>query len=486
MALIAIQLLFICLMLGFVWINISYAFRREKLPASVTDVAVKFIFRKKTTPLVSYIGWLGLNFIFRHYVKALKHCGASYADAKNLIKKTRELLYSLKNSTDDYDGLDVEFKATDFEKFAGRDRKGFYACHGAVFVPPIRKVGNFALGLDDRDEMVLRATIHHIATLIKSIPVIGKWGWVDKLFQKCEEYTVGIRGTLRKHIFKNFKVYSDNMMRMANQLGNIENMKEWSDAEELLAQTLDVEPIVANKDKISCKWNSFGDKVNNAGRNMFLAMVRVEGFKLEQKDYIDIEITDGVAMVATDTYKDIEPGVAKVQVLVEGQTDEAYFKSAIEAYGLDVPIEYRWVGYIDTNGQERFTGESSLKNALNFIRGQDLRIFYIVQYDCDKAHGVERDDKVIVRSVAKYNNSCKINKGTENALVLDSIDKSVLDGFYVKKEIDSGYGKIGEKYELKKKEMCDYICGLSKEKRKEIFPNLKREIDAVMELLKSR
>jgi hypothetical protein len=80
-------------------------------------------------------------------------------------------------------------------------------------------------------------------------------------------------------------------------------------------------------------------------------------------------------------------------------------------------------------------------------------------------------------------NAKKCKRGTENALVLDRIDDERWDTFFERKEEDKGYGKPTIIQELRKTELCDYICALPDEDKKHVFANLKTEIGTLIGLM---
>ncbi len=85
-------------------------------------------------------------------------------------------------------------------------------------------------------------------------------------------------------------------------------------------------------------------------------------------------------------------------------------------------------------------------------------------------------------SIPKYENSKRMKRGIENALVIDSVDTTP---FYTTKIKEGDYGDDKTITEFKKMEFCDYICSLDAEKLKIIFGNLKSVIDMLMNLFNS-
>lgn len=60
-------------------------------------------------------------------------------------------------------------------------------------------------------------------------------------------------------------------------------------------------------------------------------------------------------------------------VYLEGRTDEMYFNKAVEVFGYNVNYQFKWVGYLDSNGQERNTGCKDLSKAAEFLRGRSQK-----------------------------------------------------------------------------------------------------------------
>lgn len=72
----------------------------------------------------------------------------------------------------------------------------------------------------------------------------------------------------------------------------------------------------------------------------------------------------------------------KSVVYLEGQTDELYFNKALEVYNYnDVNFKFRWIGHINKNGSENFTGKDSLDKGANFLIGNNLPYKNIFLYD---------------------------------------------------------------------------------------------------------
>lgn len=166
-------------------------------------------------------------------------------------------------------------------------------------------------------------------------------------------------------------------------------------------------------------------------------------------------------------------------VYLEGRTDEKYFKKTAEVFDMDLPFQFRWIGYIDGNGQEVNTGKDSINRAVQFLIAQNLPFVNIALLDSDTNVKTKSQKNVIVSSIHKYDNAKGIKVGIENALVLDGVD---VERFRKQNKIADEYGGTKIIPEFLKMQCCDYICNLDPEEQKKILINLKAEIDTLKEL----
>lgn len=164
---------------------------------------------------------------------------------------------------------------------------------------------------------------------------------------------------------------------------------------------------------------------------------------------------------------------------VEGRTDEKYIKKVAEVYGLSLPFVVKWIGHIDASGQESNTGYSALNKAKEFLIAQGGDIKTILLYDCDTNKKDENFGNVFIRHLPKYVNAKKINKGIENALILDTV---VIGGCYNKKTSIGEYGDEKIIFEFDKMACCDYICGLNEKILKAVFANLQKVLDELISI----
>lgn len=167
-------------------------------------------------------------------------------------------------------------------------------------------------------------------------------------------------------------------------------------------------------------------------------------------------------------------------VYLEGRTDEKYFKKALEVYGYDVNFKFKWIGYIDENGQEANTGKDALNKAVSFLIARNSAVKSVCLYDCDTKKPLKKVNNVITLSIQKFENSAGISIGIENALVLDGVD---IDPYRKQRKEVDGYGIEKLIPDFQKMKCCDDICNLDAEQLKIIFRNLKTIIDHLIELL---
>ncbi len=169
----------------------------------------------------------------------------------------------------------------------------------------------------------------------------------------------------------------------------------------------------------------------------------------------------------------------KPMVYLEGRTDEMYFKRAAEIFGYQLPFEFSWIGYMGDNGQEENTGKDALNKAVHFLVGRNLSIKNVCLFDCDTKRQESEKNNVYIRVIPTFQNSKKMKKGIENALILDEID---IAPFYESKIKEGDYGDDNTIVEFKKMDFCNYVCMLEDEQQKKIFANLKGVIDMLVSI----
>ena len=168
-------------------------------------------------------------------------------------------------------------------------------------------------------------------------------------------------------------------------------------------------------------------------------------------------------------------------VYLEGRTDEKYFNKALEVFSITPSWKFKWIGYLDSNGQERNTGKDNLNKVQDFLISQNLSIKNICLFDNDTNKHHEVYNNIISYAITQYNSSKNIKRGIENALILDDIN---LEDYYIRKESVSDYGEIKIISTLEKMRLCNDICSKSNNELKPVFTNLKVEIEKIDKLIK--
>ena len=166
-------------------------------------------------------------------------------------------------------------------------------------------------------------------------------------------------------------------------------------------------------------------------------------------------------------------------VYLEGRTDEKYFSRVVQAFGMDVPFRFKWVGYMDEKGQEANTGDKSVDAAYQFLVARNLPIHNFCLKDCDTNRQPKKKNNVTILSIPPYKNAKGIKKGIENALVFDKID---LTPFYSLKKTTGEYGEKKEIQSFNKMACCDSICSMDDVALQEVFIHLKEMIDHLLAL----
>lgn len=166
-------------------------------------------------------------------------------------------------------------------------------------------------------------------------------------------------------------------------------------------------------------------------------------------------------------------------VYLEGRTDEKYFKKALEVYDYTVPFSFKWIGYLKDNGQEENTGKDALNKAHQFLVGRNLMKKNVCLFDCDTGRNECMKNNAYIRVMPTYSNSKGMEKGIENALVLDDIDVSP---FYFSRVKKGDYGGTTTITEFEKMKFCDSLCSMPKDVLQKVFENLKTEIDSLLEI----
>ena len=171
----------------------------------------------------------------------------------------------------------------------------------------------------------------------------------------------------------------------------------------------------------------------------------------------------------------------KINVFVEGETDEKYYNKAMDVFGVDKDkISFKWIGRNNPQGGTDNSGDKALNSAVSFFKANpSMAIAPLVMfYDCDTNKPVEDDNNLHIRTMNRNNQNTLYKKGVENLLVLPSDFEK--DKYYSTKEITDDYGGITTKQSLDKMKLCDNLCSFGDDELKQIFGNLYSEIQKLL------
>lgn len=170
----------------------------------------------------------------------------------------------------------------------------------------------------------------------------------------------------------------------------------------------------------------------------------------------------------------------KPLVCTEGETDATYINTAIEVLKfskLKGIVEIADVGKKTSKGSEG-SGSSGL-DSVKRIHSNNPHIFsrkIVLLYDSDVKRNDEDSENLFVRSVAFNTKNSLVIKGIENLLPQELFE----DRFYEEIRSASGYGRDKIIPNLKKVELCQWVCS---NKRVEDFENFKPLLETLESIL---
>lgn len=152
-------------------------------------------------------------------------------------------------------------------------------------------------------------------------------------------------------------------------------------------------------------------------------------------------------------------------LFVEGKTDKLYLDDVCKTFGFKPEIEIEAVGGDDNNcpGKDGLNKLYSFKNKLRY------KAIFLFDNDSNK-----NNDTDCIWVLKKYESSKEIKVGIENSLILNNVD---ISKFYSTKEKKGNYGETNIINEFEKTKFCNFICSLSIEEKKQIYQNLRKELE---------
>jgi hypothetical protein len=154
---------------------------------------------------------------------------------------------------------------------------------------------------------------------------------------------------------------------------------------------------------------------------------------------------------------------SKPLVLTEGQTDVDYIKTALELLGYTDILEQLEIDEVGKAGKDgaKGGGHTNLDAARKFLENNQSRFSrpVLFLYDCDTKKPSESVGSLLIRCVPQNTENNSVTKGIENLLPLELFE----DRFYTERRDNTGIGRDKILPELKKKELCEWICQERKE-----------------------
>lgn len=167
----------------------------------------------------------------------------------------------------------------------------------------------------------------------------------------------------------------------------------------------------------------------------------------------------------------------KINVFLEGETDEKYYNRAMDVFGIDKEkISFKWIGRNTEKGKSENTGVGALNNAVLFFKAnsQITSAPIIMLYDCDTNKGSEDSQNLHIRTMTENSANTIYKKGVENLLILPKDFNK--DKYYSSKEKEDDYGAVTITKSLDKMKLCDDICSFDDNALKNMLANIYVEI----------
>ena len=178
----------------------------------------------------------------------------------------------------------------------------------------------------------------------------------------------------------------------------------------------------------------------------------------------------------------------KVVVFLEGETDEVYFKKAIEVFGFESNnISFNWIGHYSggIKGKAENSGDKALNSAAACFKSNPTMMLaskiYLL-YDCDTNKPDIQEGRLYIGAMTKNVQATIYQIGVENLLQLPAQFDYTRFYKYTKKTND--YGAVSTIADLDKSALAKYIIGLSNADLTTILQNIKVEIEKIIKRVK--
>jgi predicted ATPase len=174
----------------------------------------------------------------------------------------------------------------------------------------------------------------------------------------------------------------------------------------------------------------------------------------------------------------------KTTVFLEGETDERYYNKCLEIFGKShLPVEFKWIGRINENGNAENTGDTALNQAKTFFTAnmEQIKSKIVLFYDSDTKKPEEKIENLFIRKMAINNENLLFSIGVENLLTM--IEEINVPDFYKERRKIDGYGAESINRDLDKTKLCGFICDIIDfENQKIVLSKINHEIDRLIAL----
>lgn len=182
---------------------------------------------------------------------------------------------------------------------------------------------------------------------------------------------------------------------------------------------------------------------------------------------------------------EIDSNERNTVVFVEGPTDEAYFRKAIEVFELDKSLIIESIGR-NTKSGGKFSGDTALTHTKNYLLSHSslYKNKHVLLYDSDNTKVEDTDyegENLHVRKVPFNEKNNLFDKGSENLLNLP--EDFPKDDFYDEDRHEKSNGGFYYSCDLNKVRLCNWVCNkLSNDDQKYYLLNFKVVLEAILSI----